>query len=149
VEAAKSHPHDSLFSGEGGQQLADVAPVIVELRQRSPFADQWLGEWGNSVGILVEAPVPMARVREHLRTLTIVRYEREKYFFRFYDPRVLRPYLPSCTRDEVSRFFGPMVAIYCEGDEPNQLMTFRMGRSGLESNVADGEVTTSSGKATS
>ena len=38
-------------------------------------------------------------------------------YFRFYDPRVLRIFLPTCDRKQIVEFFGPVQAFICEQDE--------------------------------
>lgn len=124
--------HQSLLAGSLGRELGDVAPYLAEFRVRSSFGDWWFEQWGRSIGVLVEAPVSLEELRSHFRTLLVVRHEdRRKYFFRFYDPRVLRVFLPNTTAIEVKRFFGPVSAFYCEGAEGNELLTFKRGRDGV------------------
>ena len=43
-------------------------------------------------------------------------------FFRFYDPRVLRTYLPTCTVAELRLIFGPVEAFLLEGEEDDELL---------------------------
>jgi len=38
-------------------------------------------------------------------------------YFRFYDPRVLRVFLPTCTPEELSDFFGPIAGFLIESAE--------------------------------
>jgi len=122
----------SLFAGELGDMLKEVAPFIIEFPARSPFRTWWFEQWGNSIGVLVEAPVSLGDLRKHFRTLTMVRDEaRKRYYFRFYDPRVLRVFLPACTPEELKQFFGPITHFYCEGDGGQELLTFAVGREGL------------------
>lgn len=123
----------SLFTGELGEMLEDVAPHLIEFRRGTSFYRWWFEQWGNSIGVLVEAPVSLSDLRRHFRTLTIVRggSDRKRYYFRFYDPRVLRVFLPSCTPDEVQRFFGPITAFYCEGDGGGELLTFTPSSDGV------------------
>ncbi|MBK9118822.1 MAG: DUF4123 domain-containing protein [Phycisphaerales bacterium] len=117
---------ESLFAGRAGDHLRDVAPYLAEFPRRSAFAQWWFAEWGKSVGILLDAPAELAEVRRHFRTLTIVRdARRTKYFFRFYDPRVLRTFLPTCTPAEAERFFGPVRTLYCE-DEDRGLLCYSL-----------------------
>ena len=125
--------HESLFAGDLGDRLEEVAPYIMEFPAHSPFRPWWFEQWGNSVGILVEAPVALEDLRRHFRTLTVVRgaEDQKKYFFRFYDPRVLRVFLPACTPDEIKHFFGPITAFYCEGDGGAELLTFKPGPDGV------------------
>lgn len=123
---------ESLFAGELGGKLKEVAPYLVEFRARSAFARWWFEQWGHSVGIMAEAPVRLEELRQHFRTLLIVRDEqRRKFYFRFYDPRVLREFVPKCTAEEVKRFFGPIAAIYCEGQGGEELLTFRPDQRGV------------------
>ena len=123
--------YESLLAGPLGRELGDVAPYLVEFRARSSFGEWWFEQWGRSIGVLVEAPVSLDELRRHFRTLLVVRHEdRRKYFFRFYDPRVLRVFLPNTTTTEVKRFFGPVSAFYCEGPEGKELLTFKRGRDG-------------------
>ena len=125
-------PFQSLLAGELGAELSDVAPYLVEFRDRSSFGRWWFEQWGQSVGVLLEAPTGLDKLRAHLRTLLIVRHEDgQKYFFRFYDPRVSRVFLPNCTRNEAMRFFGPITAIHCEGEGGKELLTYKLDRSGV------------------
>ena len=39
-------------------------------------------------------------------------------YFRLYDPRVLRVFLPTCTPDELTDFFGPIGTFLIESDKP-------------------------------
>ncbi len=123
----------SLFTGELGDRIKEVAPYIIEFPARSPFRRWWFEQWGNSIGVLVEAPVTLDELRRHFRTLTVVRgaEDKKKYFFRFYDPRVLRVFLPACTPDEIKQFFGPITAFYCEGDGGSELLAFTLAKDGV------------------
>jgi hypothetical protein len=47
--------------------------------------------------------------------------------FRFYDPRVLRRFLPLCTSDELRRFFGPIESFLIETAEADALIRFTLG----------------------
>ncbi|HEY3244582.1 MAG TPA: DUF4123 domain-containing protein [Phycisphaerae bacterium] len=115
----------SLFEGRMGTLLKDLAPYLIEFPLHSTFKSWWFEQWGNSVGVLLESPLDLPELRRHFRTLTIVRdAERTKYFFRFYDPRVLRVFLPTCTADELRQFFGPIDAFYCEEQGGSELLVF-------------------------
>jgi len=65
----------------------------------------------------------------HLRRFLTVRTEKgKKLLFRFYDPRVLRLYLPTCTSTELNTFFGPVERFVCEGgDSQTALVHSRVG----------------------
>jgi hypothetical protein len=124
--------HESLFAGDLGEMLADVAPYVVDFHRDSAFFPWWFAQWGKSIGVLVEAPVTLPDLRRHFRTLLMVRGEqRKQYYFRFYDPRVLRVFLPSCTPEELRQFFGPITAFYCESEGGGELLTFALTPNGL------------------
>jgi hypothetical protein len=76
---------------------------------------------GEHWGILVSAPshVTTRQLRLHFKKLLWVHDEQgRKLNFRFYDPRVLSIFLPTCTQEERNIFFGPAEELYClEGEE--------------------------------
>ena len=127
---------ESLFAGRMGEMLKHAAPHLIDFRRDTSFCRWWFEQWGNSIGVLVEAPVSLADLRHHFRTLTMVRGESDgkKYYFRFYDPRVLRVFLPGCTADEIRTFFGPILAFHCEGQGGGELLTFKPDRDGVSVN---------------
>jgi hypothetical protein len=44
--------------------------------------------------------------------------ENKLIFFRYYDPRVLRVYLPTCNAEEIRSVFGPISAYIAEDEDP-------------------------------
>lgn len=134
-EAAESGlRHQSLFAGDLGAALADVAPYLVEVRARTSFYTWFFEQFGNSVGVLFESTADFDILRRHFRTLLQVRDDaRKRYYFRFYDPRVLRVFLPACTPDEARRFFGPIQTFCCEGDGGGELLIFALTTDGVSS----------------
>jgi hypothetical protein len=66
-------------------------------------------------------------LRRHLRRLLQVRTEaRETLFFRYYDPRVLRAFLPTCDRAQLAEFFGPIQRFDLEETDSAKLRRFRL-----------------------
>ena len=57
--------------------------------------------------------------------------DRKKYYFRFYDPRVLQAFLPACTPQEARAFFGPIDRFYAEHRQPGRVLSFRMTPDGV------------------
>ncbi len=126
----------SLYEGPEAARLAFVAPYLISLPKRSPFLEQLVREgWGNSWGVYLTCEKPFEEVRKHLRHFLTVELEGEhkKVLFRYYDPRVLRVFLPTCTPKEVLEFFGPITRYVVEGEEPSVIQEYRSGTSGLES----------------
>ncbi len=126
----------SLYEGPEAARLAFVAPYLISLPRRSPFLEQVVREgWGKSWGVYLTCDKPFEEVRKHLRHFLTVELEGEnkKVLFRFYDPRVMRVFLPTCTPKEVLEFFGPITRYVVEGEEPSVIMEYRNCTSGLKS----------------
>lgn len=125
--------HICLLPGELDPDLALAAPYLAELPAVSPLAAAFLGEGlGRHWGILAAAEAPFRTLRMHLRKfLSVWDPDGRPLFFRYYDPRVLRTYLPTCTGEELATFFGPISAFYAEGEEPATLIRFTVAASGL------------------
>jgi len=69
-----------------------------------------------------------------------VRTEEGKFLvFSYYDPRILRRYLPTCTPAEMERFFGPISAIVAEAQERRQFHLFRRAAAGFEHLLLEAE----------
>lgn len=120
---------ECLYSGELEPDLAECAPYLAPLERGHPFTDWFLAEcWGNARAVVLAAPAPIRDVRRHLRSLLIVLDpDGRQLYFRFYDPRVLRVYLPTCTPDELTRVFGPARWILCEDETPDTALRFTAG----------------------
>ena len=107
-----------LFAGPLSPALRAAAPHLVHLAPDARFTRAFLQlGWGRSWGVLTVAPpdVTLQQLRKHLRALLRVRDESGRsLLFRFYDPRVLRAYLPSCTATESLQVFGPVHRFVCE-----------------------------------
>src|SRR5262249_50861032 len=94
--------------------------------------------WRRSFGIFIESPAPIEQLERHLRTFLLATVEGEEgtFYFRFYDPRVLRVYLPTCTPEELAAFFGPITRILVEGEEEDTMVELkRDGAGALSSEV--------------
>ncbi len=108
-----------LYRGEPADSLADVAPYIVQL-EISGKPLQWIVEKGigDSWGVLLTSQAPLEAVHRHFRKFLLVKDEEERtLYFRFYDPRVLRVFLTTCTPEEAKEFFGPVSRFLIEEAE--------------------------------
>ncbi len=45
-------------------------------------------------------------------------------YFRYYDPRVMRVYLPTCNAQELAAMFGPIQFYVLEGEKPEEMLRF-------------------------
>jgi hypothetical protein len=116
----------SLYDGAEGEQLADVAPYLVALPPQSALLATLLREhWGDNRFTLLLADADFKSVRRQLRRFLMVEDEQnKKMYFRFYDPRVLRAFLPSCTPAECVDFFGPISWFVLETEEQGLAQAF-------------------------
>ena len=127
----------SLYEGLEGAKLAQVAPYLVRLAPDSPLLEALVKEgWGHSWGVYLTCASEFHEIRRHLRHFLQVKLpDGEQVYFRFYDPRVMRVFLPTCIAAEANQFFGPIKRYMMEGTEPDQLWEFTtMGR-GAEKRV--------------
>ncbi len=102
--------------------IAEVAPYLVRLTKGSQDTRRLVdAAWGNAWGVFLQSKADLEPLRRHLRLfLSVLTEKKKKLLFRFYDPRVLRPYLPSCTEQELQTFFGPIDAYVLEGEDPDE-----------------------------
>jgi len=112
--------HLILYEGAIDPLIADVAPYLVALPRSSSDTRRIVeAAWGNAWGVFCASRADIQSLRRHLRVfLTVLTESRKKMLFRYYDPRVLRPYLPSCTPEELTTFYGPIDQFVFEGEEP-------------------------------
>lgn len=116
----------SLYEGEQGAKLAQVAPYLVRLQKDSPLLETLVKEgWGKSWGVYLTSPNNLQEVRHHFRHFLQVKLPSgEQVYFRFYDPRVMRVFLPTCTPEDTTQFFGPIQNYLVEDETPEQLLRF-------------------------
>lgn len=126
--AIEEPEHVCLFSGELAPDVAAAAPYLVALDSVSGFTD-WLIEqgWGLHWGVfcVADGESTFRALRNHLRTFLMVRrYDGKSLYFRYYDPRVLRNYLPTCTAAELAYVFGPIVRFLIESKDGRSILSF-------------------------
>ena len=114
-----------LFSGTLPRALEMVAPHLVELSPANRLTRRWLDiGWGQSWGVFLKID-DAANLRHHLRKFLKVQVENDRQLvFRYYDPRVLRVYLPTCNAGEWQQFLGPIAAFFMEGEDGSSLIGF-------------------------
>jgi hypothetical protein len=120
--------HECLFAGDLDPAMRAAAPYIVRLVHGSLACERLIVEsWGRQWGIFVSARVGLRMVRQHLRTFLRVQTEdRRKLLFRYYDPRVLRTFLPTCDFGQLWQIFGPIQRFDMEAPDSGQLLRFRV-----------------------
>lgn len=116
----------SLYDGEQGKEIEEFGPWLVGLQPGHPLLEELATDgWGRSWGVYLSCDLPLGEVRRHLRKFLMAKMpDGRQVYFRFYDPRVLRTYLPTCTPDELATFFGPIRRIVAESPDPTEAMNF-------------------------
>jgi hypothetical protein len=126
--------HVCLFRGELEPGVPDVAPYLVALQPDAPFTE-WVFDqgWGRHAGIFAVTSADFRAMRKHCRTFLVVHGPGGKpLYFRYYDPRVLRLYLPTCTAPELAIVFGPVVSYLVEDETPASLLSFRRANGSVQ-----------------
>lgn len=116
----------SLYEGVDGDALGHVAPYLCELRASSSLLTRLVQEgWGRRWFSFLEYPRSFVELRRHLRRFLMVADAdtRRKFYFRFYDPVVLREFLPVATEKQRAEFFGEIQSFLVE-DKNGRVMRF-------------------------
>lgn len=122
-----------LYRGELSDEMIHVAPYLVHLRKGSPFSEWLLSEcWGKHWGIFAQTQVSISTLRKHFRSLLTVNDEAgNPLLFRYYDPRVLLPFLLTCAMDELNTVFGPVRYYFAESFDKAELCRMHRENGGL------------------
>ncbi len=125
IEACKM-PCRCLFKGDAVEELKDVAPYLVELDPENRFTRclfKYVPEmpdemtsvhlWHKEPGIYIRTRAEFDAVWKHLRKFPRVQDDKGQwYFFRFWEPRVLRDYLYDLRHEtgKIVNWFGRRAA---------------------------------------
>jgi hypothetical protein len=114
-----------LYSGKLHETLEAAAPWLLRLgRGHGYTAELFARGWGESWGFFLSSTADARAIRRQLRCNLLARSQTgRRLVFRYYDPRVLQAYLPTCTPSELRAFLGPIAAVAVEReDEPALLI---------------------------
>ena len=91
---------------------SDIAPYLVHVNTEEVL--DWLRHslWGTPWGFFILAPgVSLDDLCRHFQQFVMVLDpDGEEIYFRFYDPRVMSSFLPTCLSEEVKESIGPVGA---------------------------------------
>lgn len=130
--------YQPLFESEAAGASAAHIPVLVELGQASSqgvgtdtqtFLETVLRSgWGKNWGIFCTSQSPFEDLLGHFRSFLLMRTrEQVPIHFRFYDPRVLRAFLPTCEPEEAKAIFGPVTSYVVESERTDMMLAFSPG----------------------
>lgn len=116
----------SLYKGQPEEELSDVAPYLFSCSNKTEFQNWVLDSgWGKSWGIFAQCNIAFVDLHRHFRRFLMVKTEEgQQLYFRFYDPRVLRIFLPTCDALQLREFFGPIAKFICEDEDPEFALVF-------------------------
>lgn len=121
--------YKSLFEGTMDVQSFGVSGFLVECKKESSLF-QWMTTevWGNSCCIFFTSKSSFDELFIHFQQFNRVYLEDDEVvLFRYYDPRVLRVYLPSCNHNEIDAFFGDVNNFFAESENPEKINMFTNG----------------------
>lgn len=115
-----------LFAGALKPPLHRVAPYLVRLPPEAPFTQAWRDEgWGKQWGILCLSRHGLPALRRHFRKfLQVMLPNGQIVLFRYYDPRVFRPYLATLNDDEREHWFAAVDEFRVETDDGKGITYF-------------------------
>lgn len=111
-----SNPARCLFDGAAYEDMAEVAPWLVELTRYSDVWDWFVEEgFGRNWGILIHSRLELPRLKTHLKKfLKIEDEDGERYFFKYYRPEHFNRYVPSFDDAQSAAFWRGIEAVYAE-----------------------------------
>ena len=113
---------ENLFQGEFAEITKEIGPYLVEvipypdykaeIELMGLFSDEGAMtrfNWHEELGIFIHSRYDFDTILHHLRHFPVMKDENGKwFFFRFYDPKVLRNYLDviATSPEKLNKFFG-------------------------------------------
>lgn len=118
LQGPEAPQSECLFASDLSPDMAEVAPYLVQLELGSRFSTEFLQEgWSPNWGILLTSSAELPVIWRHLRQHALVYGpDLEPMYFRFYDPRVFRMFLPTCDETQLRDFFGGVDFFIAEGE---------------------------------
>jgi len=113
----------SLVRGTSMEEYYAVAPYLVNVDRQLM---EWISaHWDESWGVYVVTKANREEVAGHLhRFLLVLLPDNYKWFFRYYDPRILQAYLATCASTELQEFFGPVRAFAIADTKEQRALLF-------------------------
>lgn len=119
-------PNFPLLRGELTPDMVHVAPYVAIMMPNEKFT-AWVVEnsFGKNWGIYAHSRYSIYEMRRHFRSMISVHDEEGiPMIFRFYDPRVMRKFLPTCDAEQLKVFFGNVDTYFVEAEEGEILLAY-------------------------
>lgn len=116
-----------LFRGELPFDLAEAAPYLVKLKKDDAFTLWLLKESLESTCcIFAHSDKKFIKLRKHFRSfMKIEGPDGKRLLFRFYDPCVLRAFLPVCTPENNDMMFDKVNTYLMLSEKYDEVLSFR------------------------
>lgn len=127
------HLEYRLYSGPLPPALAAAAPYLVQFAYDDRDTQRFLRHpWDNSLGVFLKCGAHANALTRHVRGFLVVRDpDGNRLLFRYFHPCVLRIYLPTCTHDELDKFFGFIERFWTEDGEPGTVLDYSFDQRGV------------------
>jgi len=133
--ASSDAPWCCLFAGALEPAVLRASPYLVHLDPRFVPEDFLQEVWSHGWGLLLHTAAGFEDLRRHLRSFLRVKIEDGGLvLFRYYDPRVMHAYLPTCTVEELEYVFGPVRSYFVELED-GDACEYRLVEGSLETKL--------------
>ena len=129
---------ECLFAGRLAPEVRRASPFLVELEPADPLSKLWRGQgWGGAWGILLSSRQGLPVVRRRLRHFTMAKLPDGSgpMLFRFWDPRVLRTYLPLAEHNALADWFKDIDLYILETEDGKGSIRYSFKNGNLVSTV--------------
>ncbi|MEZ5198030.1 MAG: DUF4123 domain-containing protein [Bacteroidales bacterium] len=119
--------YKSLFEDTMDVQSYGVSGFLVECKKESPLF-QWMTKqaWGDNCSIFFTSKASFDELFTHFQKFNRVYIEGDDVvLFRYYDPRVLNLFLPTCNNEQIRSFFGKVGHFFAEDEDPEIIRVFK------------------------
>ena len=119
--------HVALYMHTEDGDVCEAGPYLCSFEENSNFHAFFAQEGaGQSWGFRIKSTGSLSSLSTHFRRfLKVTTDSGQSLHFRFYDPRVLRLFLPTCTPAQLIEFFGPVSYFLAEAKEKGLEHLFR------------------------
>jgi hypothetical protein len=120
-------PYTCLYKGQAAATYKHYAPYLVQLHRDAQVTDRLLQDaWGSSVVCFLGTSREPADLLHHLRHFLYATLpDGRQAYFRFYDPRVLRSFLPTSSGAQLDDFLRDAIDWFVmESTDPDEARVY-------------------------
>lgn len=118
--------HQSLFKGTKDETLIDVAPYIFQVE--GDVAELTEPELSFKRIVVIESSAGLTALAVHFKEFLYQQFEGRECYFRFWDSRVLKKFLPGSKPRQLDLFFGPVNSFIIKDEQKAIQFSFDSNR---------------------